>query len=289
MVKYNPKDWFGLIFKFHKSGTLQQLLWVLIAYAGYCAAVVYLELTFDEWFTKSTMQIHSLLGFVIGLFLVFRTNTAYDRWWEGRKQWGAMVNNTRNFAIKLNAILPQNDTRNRKFFAAIIPNYVIALKEHLRDGVKVEEFFELDDIKPEVLEKSNHIPNSLATHMYKRLTELYREGTISGDQLFVLDKEIKAFTDILGACERIKNTPIPFSYSLFIKKFIFIYTMTMPFGLVFEFEYWTVLVATFVLYAFGSIELLAEEIEDPFGEDANDLPTDDLTVKITDNIKSILC
>lgn len=289
MIKYNPKDWFGLIFKLHKSGTFQKMAWVLLAYAGYCTAVVYLELRFDEWFTKSTMQIHSLLGFVIGLFLVFRTNTAYDRWWEGRKQWGAMVNNTRNFAMKLNALLPHDDIRNRKFFSVMIPNYVIALKEHLREGAKTDEFFEMENLKPEVLNKSDHIPNMLAAYMYERINELYQDNTISGDQLFIIDKELKSFTDILGACERIKNTPIPYSYSLFIKKFIFIYTMTMPFGLVFEFQYWTVLVSTFVLYAFGSIELLAEEIEDPFGKDANDLPTDELTVKITNNVKAILC
>ena len=111
---------------------------------------------------------------------------------------------------------------------------------------------------------------------------------IGGIIVSPLDNELKALTDITGACERIKNTPIPYSYSLFIKKFIFVYTMTMPFGLVFEFKYWTILVSTFVLYVFGSIELLAEEIEDPFGNDTNDLPTSELTEKIQLNISRIL-
>ena len=124
--------------------------------------------------------------------------------------------------------------------------------------------------------------------MYTKLHQLYRQEQLTGDQLITLDKEIKSFTDITGACERIKNTPIPYSYSLFIKKFIFVYTMTMPFGLVFEFQYWTILITTFTLYVFGSIELLAEEIEDPFGSDSNDLPTDDLTAKIESNVFEIL-
>ena len=83
MAKYNPKDWFGLIFEFHKSDTLRKLIYVLLVYGLYAGAIVYLELHYTNF--KSTISIHSLLGFVIGLLLVFRTNTAYDRWWEGRK------------------------------------------------------------------------------------------------------------------------------------------------------------------------------------------------------------
>ena len=124
--------------------------------------------------------------------------------------------------------------------------------------------------------------------MYQELHTAYREKRLSGDQLITIDKEIKALTDIIGACERIKNTPIPFSYNLFIKKFIFIYTITLPFGLAHEFHYWTIPIATFVLYILGSLELLAEEIEDPFGTDSNDLPTDNLSLKIKENVAEIL-
>jgi putative membrane protein len=288
MIKYNPKQWFGLIFKFHKSGTLKIMMWVLIAYAIYSGLIVYLELRYDEWFSRSSTQIHSLLGFVIGLFLVFRTNTAYDRWWEGRKQWGALVNNTRNLALKLNAMLPEHHEETKRFFAIIISNYVIALKEHLRNGVKLDELIPEKSLAEVQLETADHIPNTLAGLLHNKIHELYRNKDITGDQLIVLDDELQALTDITGACERIKNTPIPYSYSLFIKKFIFMYTMTMPFGLVFEFKYWTILISTFVLYVFGSIELIAEEIEDPFGNDTNDLPTNELTEKIGQNINAIL-
>ena len=83
MSKYNPKDWFGLIFEFHKSDTLRKLIYILLVYGLFAAVIVYIELHYTNF--KSTISIHSLLGFVIGLLLVFRTNTAYDRWWEGRK------------------------------------------------------------------------------------------------------------------------------------------------------------------------------------------------------------
>lgn len=289
MITYNPKQWFGLIFRFHKSDTFRQMFWVLFFFAICTAGLVYAELQFKTLHVFSnTIQIHSLLGFVIGLLLVFRTNSAYDRWWEGRKLWGAMVNNSRNLALKINAMLEESDTENRQFFNAFIPNYVFAIKEHLRDGVKLDELTLTKELSAEALSNFNHKPNLIASKMHQRLQVLYRSGKISGYQLITIDGELKAFTDIVGACERIKNSPIPFSYNLFLKKFIFAYTITLPFGLAHDFHYWTVPIATFILYIFGSLELLAEEIEDPFGSDPNDLPTDDLANKIKANVKEIL-
>ncbi len=99
--------------------------------------------------------------------------------------------------------------------------------------------------------------------------------------ILMQNEELKSFTDNCGACERIKNTPIPFSYSIFLKKFIFFYVMTLPFGYVFSLGYYTIPVVIFIFYVLASLELIAEEIEDPFGGDANDLPT----AKIASNIK----
>ena len=107
MVQYNPKDWFGLIFKFHKSDTFRKLFWVMVSIALYAFGVVYFELEILKIEPKSVTVMHSLLGFVISLLLVFRTNTAYDRWWEGRKQWGALVNVSRNFAFKIISFIPE--------------------------------------------------------------------------------------------------------------------------------------------------------------------------------------
>jgi len=285
MIKYNPKNWFGLIFQFHKSDTFRKMGWVLLTYALYTTLVVYLELYFKEILEfKSTMQVHSLLGFVLALLLVFRTNSAYDRWWEGRKLWGALVNNSRNLAFKINAVTI--NSKEKEFWSVMISNYVFAMKEHLRDGVKLEELTLIDDL--DKFKNAKHIPNLIASEMYKKLHQLYKSNEITGDQLITLDKEVKSFTDIIGGCERIKKTPIPYSYSLFLKKFIFLYVITIPFGMTYDFNYWTIPIATIILYVLGSIELIAEEIEDPFGIDANDLPTDSLALTIKENVKEIL-
>ena len=117
--------------------------------------------------------------------------------------------------------------------------------------------------------------------------QLYQKGTVQHMQWFAINNDLDALIDSLGICERIKNTPIPFSYSLFIKKFIFIYVITMPLAFVPLFGYLSVFISTFVFYALVSMELLAEEIEDPFGIDENDLPTDQLCLTIQDNVQQI--
>lgn len=280
MVSYNTKDWFTFIFRFHKADTFRKLIPIMIAIGVYCWVIEYLEV--EYWNLSSTSNIknvtimHGMLGFVISLLLVFRTNTAYDRWWEGRKLWGSLVNNSRNLAIKLAAFM--EDENDKSFFRKMIPNYASVLHEHLHDTDTGKQLF--DDLDLEI-DHHKHKPNQVAKLLFQKITQLHQQGKISGDQFIILNNELVSFTDICGACERIKNTPIPYSYSAFIKKFIFFYVMTLPFGYAFSLGYYVIPVVVFIFYVLASLELIAEEIEDPFGEDENDLPTR----KISENIK----
>jgi putative membrane protein len=226
------------------------------------------------------------LGIVLGLFLVFGTNTAYDRWWEGRKLWGGLVNETRNLALKINAIFL--DPVKRVYLRDLITAYVFAMKEHLREGVMLEEISYLPEEDLDNIKKVDHKPNYISGKIYTEFNEAYRNGTITGDQLFLLDKEVKAFTDIIGACERIRNTPIPFAYSVYIKMFILVYVSTLPFAFMSEFLYASVPITMIISYILISIEVIGEEIEDPFGRDQNDLPTDELSEKIMHNLGEII-
>src|SRR5690606_27043209 len=116
MISYNTKDWFTFIFRFHRADTFRTLFPLMIAIAIYSYAVGYFELQYmnvsENSYLKNITVLHGMLGFVISLLLVFRTNTAYDRWWEGRKLWGSLVNNSRNLAIKLGVMV--SDERDRK-------------------------------------------------------------------------------------------------------------------------------------------------------------------------------
>ena len=287
MIDYNPRNWLTLIFALHKSDTLR-MLWKELIYMGiFTLLIAFLKIHFFPKvdYLDKLIAVYSLIGFVISLLLVFRTNTAYDRWWEGRRKWGELVNDSRNFSVKINAMVSNTD--EKKEFARLIHLFVFSMKEHLRKGVLIDELPFTENEKQQ-LNTSKHIPTTVVGWMYTKIHILVKEGELYKEDLIVLDKNLNGFLEACGACERIKNTPIPFSYSLFIKKFIFIYVLTLPLAFVSVFGYLSALIATFVFYVLVSMEVLAEEIEDPFGNDDNDLPTDQLSQKMKEISENIL-
>jgi ion channel-forming bestrophin family protein len=285
MIKYDPKTWLKPIFQLYKSDTLRILFPEMLILSIFTWGVCY---SVSHWVDhktilslKSTTSVHSLIGIVLGLLLVFRTNTSYDRWWEGRKLWGQLINCSRNAAVKIKHIVPEGNQRD--YLMKLLSAYPSVLKDHLRNrtGKEHDEFFK------KWQEGLSHRPNYIADQLYEELTQLLKSGIITGEMFLSIDKEIAQLTEITGACERIKNTPIPFSYNLFMKKFLFIYIVTLPLGFVSEFGYWTIPVTLFIFYVLFSLEILAEEIEDPFGTDENDLPMDEMATKIKQNISDI--
>lgn len=285
MINYNPKNWLNFIFSFHKSDTVRMMWKELVYISALSILIAYVEITFfpEAYFLKNLTTVYSLLGFVISLLLVFRTNTAYDRWWEGRKAWGALVNDSRSLSSKLSAL--HLTVEEKISFTRLIPLFVYATKQHLRNQDLKEEASAQLDLND--MELSGHQPLRIVQMLRAEVEQLYQKGTVQHMQWFAINNDLDALIDSLGICERIKNTPIPFSYSLFIKKFIFIYVITMPLAFVPLFGYLSVFISTFVFYALVSMELLAEEIEDPFGIDENDLPTDQLCLTIQDNVQQI--
>lgn len=296
MKIYNSKDWYHALFVITKSDTLLKLWPTLLIVGLYSLGIAYweinylqLHLTENSW-VKNIPIMHSLLGFAISMLLVFRTNTAYDRWWEARKQWGTLVNTSRNLAIKLDSILTDENKKSRSFFKKSIPLYAKVLKLHLKAEstrlmLDAEYKTQVDNNQIDI---KKHVPNQVALVMMKHITHLRQQDIITTDDWKMIHKDLSTLTDVCGACERIKNTPIPFSYSSFIKKFILIYVITLPFGYVFNLGYWVALMVVIVMYVLASLELIAEEIEDPFGEDENDLPLDTIASNIKRQVEEIL-
>lgn len=257
----------------------------MLTVAIFSGIIAYIELNYlqlaENIYVKNVGMMHSLLGLVISLLLVFRTNTSYDRWWEGRRLLGALTNVSRNFAIKIKSL--RLEEKHIEFFEYGIPKFAFALKEHLRE----KQYFGKNSFLIEV-DGGKHIPNQVAASLSTRIYDLLAEGLISQEQLIILSADLQQFTDICGGCERIKKTPIPFSYSAFIKKFVFIYVLTLPIGWVFSLGYFVIPIVPFILYVLASLELIAEEIEDPFGFDANDLPVDTICDNIEKHVSEIL-
>ncbi len=206
----------------------------------------------------------------------------------GKKQWGELVNHSRSMALLINAKLPKHDEDNRRYFARNITNYAFALSGHLRGAFNKDLLYDVEDRDEKQLEIHQHAPNYIAKKLYGRTVRLLEQGHLSAFvELKMLD-HLAGFNTITGACERIKKTPIPFSYRSYLKIFIFIYTIMLPFAYSHTLGYYTIGLSIFEFFILFGLEIMAEEIEDPFGLNTNDLPTRSMSFMIKNNVYEIL-
>ena len=295
MITYEPnRNWLRDLRHLGASYTLIRIArGVLLVglYAVACSALL-IWLKFEGH--RAISGTFSLLGVILSIVLVFRTNSAYDRWWEGRKLWGSLVNHSRNLAIQLDALLPADASEARSEFARLIADFALALSGHLRGAVDPSV---LRSLAPEQDSGGNgepartppsHVPTAISRVIVSRIHDLRREEVIDGFALLTLKPHTQALLEIAGACDRIRRTPIPFSYSVFIKFFILSYTAILPAGLVPEYGYFAVPLVMLIVFALLGLELMAEEIEEPFGTDCNDLPTDALAQTIRNDAATLL-
>ena len=272
MISYDPKQWFRVLFAFPRSPIFRTLFLDVLLAGAWAAFVVYAEAD-QQWFqVELGPAFLSILGIILGLLLVFRTNTAYDRWWEGRKLWGQLVNVSRGLARQLAAPLGAHEDRRRRY-ADLLGEFPSLLAAHLRRPVGAE---------------GSHRPNESLTTLHREIQEDLVAGRFPAEHRIVLGPLLQQLDDVVGACERIRNTPIPFSYSSYIKQFVFLYAIMVPFGLVNDYHYGAVVASMFIFFATMGLELLATEIEEPFGSDTNDLPLDAIAGVIARDTSAIL-
>lgn len=290
MIYYKTnQNWFGDVRHLATSWTMVRIIRSVIG-IGLYATVLCVIMDIFNWEHEINMNtgVFSLLGVMLSILLVFRTNSAYDRWWEGRKQWGALVNNSRNLAIYVQTMFPKEDREVRHFMAVRIANFCISLVEHLRSGVQLDKLIFLSKTEKADYAAKDHIPNQIALEIFDRIAEGRRRGELSEGDYLNIKVQHESLLDILGACERIKKTPIPFSYAVYLKIFISAYGLMLPFALLTTFHYSTIPLSMLLFFALLGVELLGEEIEDPFGLDCNDLPTGDIAHTIKKNVFEIL-
>ncbi|HMQ48586.1 MAG TPA: bestrophin family ion channel [Saprospiraceae bacterium] len=290
MIYYKTNDnWFGDVQHLARSWTMVRIMRSVLLIGVYATMACFLVIGLDLGdYIFMDVSIFSMLGVLLSIFLVFRTNASYDRWWEGRKQWGALVNNTRNLAIYVESMFPKANHQVRHDMAKHISNFCIALVDHLRDGTKLDKLIYLSEQDIAEYQTKGHIPNHIALQLFEVLAEAHRSGEINEGDYINIKAQHQSLLDILGACERIKKTPIPFSYAVYLKIFITAYGVILPFALVNTFHFLSIPIAMFVFFALLGVELLGEEIEDPFGLDCNDLPTGDIAHTIKTNVFEIL-
>lgn len=272
MITYDPKNWIRIIRDIPRSRVFRTLAIDVLLAGAWAALVTWLELDVIRVAVPLGPSILSILGIILGLLLVFRTNTAYDRWWEGRRLWGQLLNVARALAHQLDAQLAA-DAPQRARYAALLGDYAAGLAAHLR--------------RPRGA-PGPHLPNAVVRELSRLVHGDVSRGALPREAAISLTPLLVALDDVAGGCERIRNTPIPLSYSAYVKQFVLIYGLVLPFGLVREFRYATIVASMLVFFATMGLELLAEEIEDPFGTDRNDLPIDEIAARAAADARELL-
>ena len=229
---------------------------------------------------------------VLGLLLVFRTNTAYDRYWEGRKTWGGIVINTLNIGrnLKLSVTeVEQIDKEKKADALRLLGAFAVATKLHLRSQsvnseleplVTSSQFLELKEVK--------NIPLKISLWIGDYLKQQQVNNCLSMDEFLVMNGLLNSMVEALVGCERIKKTPMPSAYAIYLKRLLLIYCVILPFQLVQNLDWWTAPVVTLISFILIAVEEIANQIQDPFGNDANDLPVDEICTTLVKNIEDLI-
>ncbi|WP_347272427.1 bestrophin family ion channel [Leptolyngbya sp. FACHB-36] len=229
---------------------------------------------------------------VLGLLLVFRTNTAYERFWEGRRLWGNLVNCVRNLArlIWIAIAAKTKDEQAQKIAALrLLVAFCIAIKLHLRQEAVNEELKAL--LPPDKfykLQSMNNPPLEVAFWIGDYLQQQHECNQLNVYQLNSMHKLLNEMVDALGGCERILKTPIPIAYAIHLKQLLLLYCLSLPFQLVGSSGWWTGPIVALISFTLFGIEEIGIEIENPFGRDHNDLPLDDICATMLRNIEDLM-
>jgi putative membrane protein len=288
-------NWFQVVFRLESSVIPIIFPWIIFyTVYGFLISLLY-YLNFPIAFSQSNRVITSaVLSFNIGLslLLVFRTNTAYERFWEGRKLWGALVNTVRNLTQQIYVVVKEQSPKDRVSKEAIlrlIVAFTVAMKLHLRAEPLNEELALLMSEKQyRKLKEINHPTLQIVFWIRKFLYVQYERNSLNVYQLSLLHGQLDSLIDILGGCERILKTPMPLIYVVKLRLLVLIYCLILPLELVSHSSWWTGIIIAFVSFTLLSLEQIGSEIEEPFGNDPNDLPLNAICQTMHNNVEELI-
>jgi ion channel-forming bestrophin family protein len=289
MVGMKAIAWFRLVFKLRGS-VIPAILTQVLLCAAFGCLVAYIHQRGGRVSYPALAGV--IPSIVVGLLLVFRTNTAYERYWEGRKLWGSIVNLSRNLGreIWLGVTAPTAAAQVEKIATLrLLAAFAIATKLFLRHQAPNAELQPLlPDWQYAQLHTVEHPPLRLALWLESYLQSQYRQGQITMLQLTRAEALIEKLVDALGGCERILKTPMPLAYAIHLKQLLLLYCLLLPFGFVEQLGWWTGIVVGIISFTLFGVEAIGIEIENPFGCDPNDLPLNAICQTIQRNLEELM-
>lgn len=285
MIEYDAHNWTDHLFDI-KGSMVREIIGRTLLVVAWAAAVVAFHQYVRPVAVPST--VHALVGVAIGLLLVIRTNASYERFWEGRKMWGGMVNESRNLARSATAFLRDSPATSE---AIILWTVAFAYSSmHVLRGSKsmgpMAERLPANEVR-DVL-AAEHLPTAISLRISSLIDEARRKGHASDYVAMTLDNNVQLLIDYIGACERIHKTPLPFAYVVHLRRALILYCVTLPFALIESYGWSTVIDTLLIAYILFGIEEIGVEIEDPFGVDDNDLPLEKICATIESNLQSVI-
>lgn len=281
MIQYDPHRWLDHFFDIR--GSLVREISLRVAACVIWTAMV---VAFHKYYHPVGVPgfLHSLVGVPLGLLLVFRTNASYDRFWEGRKLWGGIVNETRNLIRAASVYFAENPLLLKRlaYWTAVFPWSAMSTLRGDSNFGPLIAFAPPERLR--ALQESQHPALHVAKRMSQVLVEARDYGVTSDIIHTSLDQNIQLLVDYVGGCERIRKTPLPFAYVVHLRRALVLYCFTLPFAMVESFGWATILDVALIAYTFFGIEEIGVEIEGPFGFDANDLPMEDICITIQNNV-----
>lgn len=287
MVIRPHQHWFFRLFDWHGS-VLSKITFRLSLNIMISIVAVLSFQWYERLGIHLTIAPFSLLGIAIAIFLGFRNNACYSRLIEARTLWASLLINQRNILRNIKGLLP-NDQLAQKEFANLLIAFGWSLKHELRKTSPIIDLYRLlpRNIFDEVI-RSPFPTSRILLQIGLKVGEL-RDKKVISDVLFqAINKDINALSDVLGGCERISNTPIPFAYTLILQRTVYLFCSLLPFALVVDLHFMTPFVSVFISYTFLAWDALAEELEDPFGIAENDLPLNAICNSIERNALDML-
>ncbi|WP_276875512.1 bestrophin family protein [Chryseobacterium joostei] len=287
MIIRKKEHWFKMLFVWHGSvlpGLLPRLILLFILSLG----VAYLHGIIFSFKIPLNPAPLTLFGFVLALFLGFRNNVSYDRFWEGRKLWGALLNISRSLTRQALTLKNSKDDSSVSEFIKLLSSFIFALKHQLRRTDPYDDLKQrLDENKLDLIMKAKYKPIVIMRFMAEWVQKEKDQGKIDTIQQARFDENLDKLADVVGGCERIVSTPIPYSYRVLLHRTVYIYCSLLPFGLVDTLGWFMPFIVIFVAYTFVAFEAIADEIEDPFGTEANDLALNSMCNMIDETIHEL--
>ncbi|HEY9101258.1 bestrophin family protein [Chitinimonas sp.] len=285
IVRPRP-HWLRLLFVWRGS-VLPRILPQLLLVMGLAVAVVLSHGELADRKVTLTATPFTLIGIALAIFLGFRNNASYDRYWEARKLWGAMLVESRALARQLLTLTSLPPAHSRRLIHLVIA-CVHALKLQLREQADTSPLAQwLSPVQFARLQDSSSKPTQILLLLGEELRQLRRDGLLSEWLAPALERHIDGLGEAIGGCERIAGTPLPFTYGVMLHRTVYLFCCLLPFGLVDSIGIMTPIMVGFMAYTFFALEAIGEEIEEPFGTMANDLPLDALATNIELNLREL--